>query len=160
MADLRSQKNIASRILKCGVSRVWLDPEKGGDIAEAITTDDIRKLINDGIIKALPKSGISTYRINKKRAQKRKGRQKGKGSRKGAIGTRYNKKTAWMTRIRSIRKMLINLKAQKRIDGKTYRNIYIQSKSGVFRSKSHVMIYLERNNLLLKEENKVDNISQ
>ncbi len=60
MPDLRSQKILSSRILKCGVTRVWFDPARANDIAEAITSDDIRKLINDDIIVALPKRGISS----------------------------------------------------------------------------------------------------
>jgi large subunit ribosomal protein L19e len=53
-----------------------------------------------------------------------------------------------------MRKLLIELKTAGKVDNKTYRNIYIKSKSGFFRSRSHIMIYLERNNLLQKEEKK------
>jgi large subunit ribosomal protein L19e len=151
MVDLRNQKMLAARVLKCGATRVWIDPAHGSDVAEAITADDIRKLISDGIIVAVPKKGISSYNIKKRKEQKRKGRSKGKGSRKGKLGTRMRKKEVWMKRIRAIRQMLRDLKQQKRIDSKVYRNIYRKSKSGFFRSKSHVMIYLERNNLLKQE---------
>ena len=148
MPDLRSQKMVASRILKCGLSRVWMDPARPADIAEAITAGDIRALIKDGVIRALPKRGLSGARRRKRALQKKKGRRKGHGSHKGASGTRLSKKEAWMTRIRPIRKLLRQLKAEGRVDNRTYRDIYIKSKSGIFRSKSHVMVYLERNNLL------------
>jgi large subunit ribosomal protein L19e len=148
MPDLRSQKMLAARVLKCGLSRVWIDPSRSADIADAITAEDVRGLIKDGVIRALPKRGISKSRKNVLALQKGKGRRKGRGSRKGALGTRFNKKDAWMVRIRSIRKLLAELKAESRIDNKTYRNIYRKSKSGFFRSRSHVLIHLERNNLL------------
>jgi len=154
MTDLRSQKNLAARILKCGTSRVWFDPVRSNDIAEAITAEDIKKLINDRVIAALPKRGISSYRIKIRKEQKKKGRQKGKGSRKGSIETRLRSKENWMKRIRPIRKMLRSLKSSGRIDNKVYRGMYIKSKSGLFRSKSHVMIYLERNNMLRPEQGK------
>lgn len=151
MADLRSQKQMASRILKCGLTRVWLDPARSADIAEAITAADVRKLIDDGVIREIPKKGISSYRTKKIRSQKKKGRRKGKGSRKGSLGTRMKKKKVWMSRIRALRSLMSELREKKKIDNKTYRDIYIKSKSGFFRSRSHIMIYLERNNLLKGE---------
>ncbi len=155
MTDLRSQKMLSARILKCGVSRVWFDPSRANDIAEAITSDDIRRLVKDGVIAALPKTGNSSYRIKKNNAQKKKGRRKNKGSRKGSLETRQHRKENWMKRIRSIRKLLVEMKMQGMIDGKVYRSMYIKSKSGLFRSKSHVTIYLERNNLLKNSEKNV-----
>lgn len=148
MAGLRSQKAMASRLLKCGLSRVWIDPGRMADVEESITAADIRSLIKDGVIVARPKKGTSSYRRKKIAGQKRKGRRRGRGSRKGNVAGM--KKRIWMTRIRAIRKLLRQLKAEEKIDGRTYRIMYVKSKSGIFRSKSHVMIYLERNNLIKK----------
>jgi large subunit ribosomal protein L19e len=150
--DLKSQKKLASRIMKCGITRVWMDPARSADIAEAITAGDMRKLVNDGVVKAVPKVGVSNFRKNKIAKQKKKGHRKGTGSRKGALGTRLHKKRTWISRIRAMRKLLIELRTAGRIDGKAYRDVYIKSKSGFFRSRSHIMIYLERNNLLKKEK--------
>ncbi len=149
MTELRSQKTMASRIMKCGITRVWIDPERIADVEEAITAEDIRSLVRDGVISAKPKKGNSNFRIKKIMEQKKKGRRRGRGSRKGNVAGL--KKKAWMSRIRAIRKLLRELKAENKIDGKTYRLMYKKSKSGLFRSKSHVMIYLERNNLLKKK---------
>lgn len=131
--------------MKCGKSRVWIDPSRLADVSEAITLGDIRKLARDGVIKKLPETGVSSFRTKKMLAQKAKGRRKGRGSRKGhAIPT----KDVWIKRIRAIRKLIIHLKEEGKIDNKVYRDMYSKSKSGFFRSKSHVMIHLERNNLL------------
>ncbi len=150
--NLKSQKNIAAKILKCGKSRVWLDPARINDISDAITTEDVRKLVKSGVIKALPKKGISSYRIKKQRLQKMKGRRKGKGSRKGKLRTRIPKKRTWIRRIRSLRKLLKELKDKKQIENRVYRKLYMESKSGFFRSRSHLMTYLERNKLLEKDK--------
>ena len=152
MPYLKSQRTVASRILKCGITRVWFDPTRLADIGEAITAEDIRRLVSDGVIRAVQKQGTSNYRKNKLAEQKRKGRRKGRGSRKGHIGTRLRKKKAWISRIRSLRKLLVELRTGGRVDSKTYRDAYIKSKSGYFRSRAHVMLYLERNNLLKKED--------
>lgn len=143
---------MAAKILKCGESRVWLDPTRAADIDESITSEDIRRLIRDGVIAEKPKKGLSSFRKNKIAAQKKKGRRRNRGSVKGKKGTRLHKKKTWMKTIRSIRKLLTELKTTDKIDNKTYRNLYTKSKSGYFRSKSHVMIYLERNNLLQRTE--------
>ena len=148
---MKSQREMAAKVMKCGKSRVWMDPSRLADIEEAITLGDVRHLINDGVIAAQPKKGLSNFRKKKIAAQKKKGRRRGQGSVKGHKGTRVNKKRTWIKTIRSIRKLISELKAKNSIDNKTYRDVYMKSKSGYFRSKSHVMIYLERNNLLKKE---------
>jgi len=145
---LKLQRRVASRILKCGASRVWFDPVRVTDVEEAITSRDIRTLIKDGVIKALPKTGISRFRKQKIAQQKRKGRRKGVGSRKGKIGGRFDKKKAWMNRIRSQRKLLKELRDSGRMEKKTFRKIYRVCKSGFFRSRSHLLNYLEKEGLV------------
>ncbi|MFA4819735.1 MAG: 50S ribosomal protein L19e [Candidatus Aenigmatarchaeota archaeon] len=147
---MKSQCEMAAKIMKCGKSRVWMDPSRLADIADAITSEDVRHLIKDGVIKVKPKKGLSSFRKKKIAAQKKKGRRRGHGSTKGKKGTRLNKKHTWMKTIRSIRKLIKDLKETKSIDNKIYRDIYMKSKSGYFRSRSHVMNYLERNNLIKK----------
>ncbi|KHO48317.1 MAG: 50S ribosomal protein L19, large subunit ribosomal protein L19e [archaeon GW2011_AR5] len=142
---------MAAKIMKCGESRIWLDPTRLADIEEAITSADVRRLIKDGVIARKPKQGLSSFRKNKIAAQKKKGRRRNRGSVKGKKGTRLHKKKTWMKTIRSLRKLMVELKATGKVDNKTYRDLYTKSKSGYFRSKSHIMIYLERNNLLRKD---------
>lgn len=147
---LTTQKRIAARVLKCGRSRVWLDPERVNDIAEAITAQDVRRLVKDGVVKALPKTGVSSYRKKKTAAQKRKGRRRGHGSVKGHIAG--EKKRHWMRTIRAIRDELQKLRNNGAIERKTYRALYARSKSGFFRSRGHLMTYIERNNLLKQKK--------
>jgi len=148
MPDLKSQREIASRVMDCGKSRVWFDPSRTEDIKDAITAEDVRRLVKDGVIKAIPKKGNSGFRTNFVRMQKKKGRRKGKGSMKGPIGTRIGRKRAWIKRIRTLRSLLRELRDNKRIDNATYRKVYMISKSGYLRSRAHLMTYLERSNLL------------
>lgn len=147
--SLTTQKKIAARVLKCGVSRVWLDPERVNDIAEAITAADIRRLVKEGAIVKEQKKGVSTARKKKIALQKKKGRRKGHGSRKKSMA---NEKKHWMKRIRTLRVLLKQLRRDQKIERKTYRGLYRKSKSGFFRSKAHLMNYIERNNLLKGEK--------
>lgn len=151
---LRMQRKVAARILKCGMSRVWFDPVRLPDVEEAITTGDIRRLIKDGVIKAVPKRGISRSRKLKIMMQKRKGRRKGIGSRKGRAGSRTEKKKTWVNKIRSQRVLLKELRTSGRIEKRAFRDIYRMCKSGFFRSRSHLLSYLEKEGLVKPDKEK------
>ena len=139
---------IASRILKCGANRVWLDPSRMADIEEAITAADVRRLINDGVIRAEQKKGVSSWRTKKAAAQKRKGRRKSRGSRKGPIGVRSSRKHQWMKRIRVIRSTLKELLQSGSLQKRKYTRLYKQAKGGFFRSRSHLLVTLEKEGIV------------
>src|SRR3989338_6604095 len=101
--NLRSKKLMASKVLKVGLGRVWFDPSKFTEIKEAITREDIRKLISHGIILVKQKEGISRGGFREVIKQKRKGRKKGPGSKKGKNTSRLGRKEAWVDRIRAQR---------------------------------------------------------
>ncbi|MBI4018187.1 MAG: 50S ribosomal protein L19e [Candidatus Aenigmarchaeota archaeon] len=149
--SLETQRKIAARVMKCGASRVWLDPERISDIEEAITAADIRRLVKDGAVRKEQKKGVSRSRKSKIARQKSRGRRKGHGSKKGSLS---GGKKEWVKRIRVLRKMLREFRSQRRIENRTYRELYMKSKSGFFRSRGHLMTYMERNNLLKKAEEK------
>ena len=50
MTNIRSVKRMAADLLKCGVTKVWIDPEKVEEAKKAITKEDVRRLIKTGII--------------------------------------------------------------------------------------------------------------
>jgi len=146
--NLKRQKRLAADILKCGKNRIWMDPEQIEEIEGAVTRRDIDNLINQGIIKAKQKKGISKGRIRKKKEQKLKGRQKGHGSRKGKAGARFPKKRRWIQRIRPIRQYLKKLKEDKKIDTQSYRKYYRKAKGGEFKNKAHLKTHLVMDGIL------------
>jgi len=137
------QKKLAARILKVGESRVWLDSSKTKDIEAAITKIDIRKLIKQGTIKALPE------KLHKPREKKK--RRKGPGRKKGSMFAKVTAKERWISTVRPLRKMLKELRQTGQIDKPTYRKLYLLVKGGMFRSRSHLKIYLEQHGLLKKK---------
>lgn len=136
------QKKLASKILKVGESRVWLDPSKQKDIEKAITKWDIRKLIKQGAIKALPE------KLHKPRERKK--RRRGPGSKKGGKYAIVTRKERWISIVRPLREMLKELKSSKQIDNQTYKKLYKLVKGGMFRSRAHLKTYLEQHDLLKK----------
>jgi len=144
------QKKLASQILKCSKKRIWFDPSSLDEIKEAITKVDVRSLINQGIIKRKPVTGISKSRVRKRKEQRKKGRQKGFGSRKGKRTARLSKKKAWMGKIRVQREFIRLLRGKKVIDIPTYRSLYKKCSGGFFRSKRHIKLYIDEHELIKK----------
>jgi large subunit ribosomal protein L19e len=145
-----SRKRIAARILKCSPKRVRLDPNELPDIKEALTRADLRGLIHDGIIKAVKKKGVSRGRAKERHLKKRKGQRSGLGKRKGTATARTPKKLKWMNTIRLQRRFLKELRGQGNIGTSTYRELYRKSKGGFFRSKRHLLIYMNERKLIQK----------
>src|SRR3989344_1236065 len=145
--NLKTQHRIAASLKDAGKKRVWIDPSKFSEVKEAITKKDIRTLIKKGVIKIIHKRGISSFRINKRRLQKRKGRRKGIGSRKGAFGARMPRKRIWMIKIRIQKNFLKELRDKNMVSKKNYRILYKKAKGGFFRSLRHVKLFIEEHNL-------------
>ena len=143
MSDVASQKRIVASVLKCGINRVWFDPSRLSDIENAISREDLRALITDGAIKARQKKGVSRGRARARIAQRSYGHRKGPGKRKGAAGARKPSKTAWVQKIRAIRKVLVELRAAGTIDPHLYRILYRKAAGGQFRSVAHMKAQME-----------------
>ena len=146
--DLKLQKRLVAQVAGVGIARVVFDQTQLEDISEAITKADIRALISQKIIKILPVKGISRHRARKRQTQRKKGRRRGSGTRKGTAKARTPKKRKWINTIRSQRRLLKYFKDKKRITPQAFRKVYAKAKGGEFRSKSHMKLYLERNNLI------------
>jgi len=151
---LNNQKRIAASLLKTSKKNVWLDPSRLDEIKEAITKTDVRALIAGGAIKAKQKEGVSRSRARKIIIQKRKGRRKGPGSKKGRTTARLPKKISWMAAIRLQRSFLKELRDKKIIKPGVYQLLYRKSKGGFFRSKRHIKLYIEEHKLAEKNVKK------
>jgi large subunit ribosomal protein L19e len=146
--DLKNQRRMAAEILKCGENRVWIDPTRMEDVSDAITRADIRRRINDKAIRAKQKKGVSRGRARYTQGQKKKGKQRGQGSRKGSKHARKPKKQAWIETIRPIRAQLRYYRDTKKIDSKTYRKLYRRAKGGMFKNKARLRAHLISEGLL------------
>lgn len=145
--NLRSQKKLASEILGSGMSRVKIDTARLEDVDAAITREEIRKLAHEGAIRIVQKKGVSRGRIRIIQAQKKKGRRKGAGTRRGKAGARSPKKTSWIRDVRAVRRRLRALRDRKELPDHAYRHLYLMIKGGTFRSVSRLEQYLEAQSL-------------
>ncbi len=142
--DLKIQKRIASELLKVGKSRVWIDPSKIDEISESITKQDVRELIEKGYIKAKKKKGVSRGRAKELHKQRKKGRKRGYGKRKGTFNARMKDKKKWMNKVRVLRRVLSRYNKDGELNPKMYRELYLKIKGNFFRNSSHLKSYIEK----------------
>ncbi len=158
---IRSVKRMASELLKAGISRIRvINPEEA---EKAITRQDVKNLIKKGLVIKVQKKGTSKFASRKLKLQKKKGRRRGKGSRKGKKTARNPKKPQWIKTIRALRSLLKELKDNGQIERKVYTEFYKRIGGGEFRNKKHLLTYLKEHELLKKrprrsKNEKVENI--
>ena len=142
--DVKNQKRMAARILKCGVEKVWIDPEELEEVSKAITKADVRRLIRRNIIGRRVSNSQSRGRARKIIGQKKLGRRRNRGSRKGKKLAATSKKREWIKTIRPIRKALKKMRESGQITKSQYRKLYLMAKGGRFKSKSHLNLYIKK----------------
>ena len=144
MTDLRAQRRLAADVLGVGKGRVTFDDDAQAEIADAITREDIRELIADGVIRTEKARGNSRGRARERQKKRAYGHRKGAGSRKGKAGGRQNKKKDWQSRIRAQRKALKSHR-DAGLDRSAYRELYNMASGGEFDSVADLERYMRNN---------------
>jgi large subunit ribosomal protein L19e len=148
--NVTAQKRMAAEILKCGIHRIYIEPDFIDEVIMAITREDIRNLIQQGIIQKRKEKGISKYRTNLNRLRKKRGRARGYGKRKGVATARNPTKRAWINTIRPLRRELKELRDTGKIERSVYRKMYLRAKGGSFKSVATLQRYLKEHKLIKK----------
>jgi len=150
--NVKNQKRLAAQILRVGKRRILLDNSKLSEIKEAITKTDLRSLIAAGAVKRKPVKGHSRAHARKILIQKRKGKRKNAGSKKGKKTTFIPRKQAWVMKVRTQRKFIKNLKDKKLISNNNFRDLYSRVKNNRFRNIRLIKSYIEENKLIEKND--------
>ena len=145
MTDLKAQRRMAADVMDVGKDRVWMDPEAQGEIAEAITREDVRDLVDEGTIRAKDATGNSRGRARERDAKRAYGHRSGAGSRKGSAGARRNRKRAWISKIRAQRERLRELRDEGPLSRSEYRTLYDKAGGGEFDSVDRLEAYIRTN---------------
>ena len=146
---MKLQKRLAAAVIGCSEKKIVFDENRLDEIKEAITKADIKNLIRTGSIIVLQKRGISRSRTNERKRQKAKGRLSGHGSRKGSANARSEgRKRIWINKVRLQRRFASALLNSNKVDKMTYKDLYRKIKGGYFRSKGHIIVYLEEKGIL------------
>lgn len=142
MSDLSLQKRLAAEILKVGVSRVRIDPARIEDVESALTKEDVRRLIESGVIWAEQAKGNSRGRWRELHEKRKRGHRRGYGKRKGSRKSRSDAEEIYVYTARKLRRYLRWLRDEEIIDRKTYRVLYLRIKGGMFRNLSDLKRHL------------------
>jgi large subunit ribosomal protein L19e len=143
MTDLRAQRRLAADLLDVGKNRVWLDPDEQDELADAITREDIRGLIQQGVIRAEQKEGNSRGRVRERRKKRAYGHRKGPGTRKGKAGARQSDKDRWKRTVRAQRQKLRELRDDGTLTPGQYRELYNKSRGGEFPDVRRLLNFIE-----------------
>ena len=137
-------RRLAADILNVGERRVWIDPTQVEEVKKMATRADVKGLIDKGTVKKLPVAG-------RKKATKKK--RKNKGSKKGNIAN--TEKKEWMVKVRSQRRLLRAILKDGALQTDEKRKVYSRIKSGLFRNKKAMLIYLKENKMIAADYEEV-----
>ncbi len=138
--SLKVVRRLAAETLGVGESRIWLDPEAFERLSMAVSREDIRRLVHDGVIRVKPKKGVSRGRARRVRRQKKKGLRRGPGSRKGSRSG--ERKRRWIMQVRALRKYLKMLRDRRIISRRDYRRLRGYVKGGMLKTRAQIRAYI------------------
>jgi len=131
--SLSSRKAMAAKLLKAGTTRVRFHTDSLDRVSDAVTRDDMRKLIRAGDIWAEQKKGISGGR-KKLSKEKRSRRGRGPGSKSGRDSTRTPRKRSWVNQVRHLRGYLKLMKKRGELSPVEFKRFYLKVKGGDVRT--------------------------
>lgn len=137
VVNIKKKRELVARILGVGANRIRFEPDRLEDVADSITRNDIRSLVNSGAIWTVQQKGTSRGRSSDKRSVW-KMHGKGQGSKKGKRTARVGKKEVYVVRVRSMRYHLKVLKDRKDITNDIYWSLYKKVNGGQVRSLAHL----------------------
>jgi large subunit ribosomal protein L19e len=135
-------KEIAAGLLKIGHTKVWVKPGEETRLKEAMTKEDVRTLISEGLVKVRKANEQSRGRTRKLLAKKKKGRKKGAGKKKGKETARRKLKKEWISNVRSQRRKLAELRTEAKEAG-IYSVAYQRVKGSYFRGRKHLEEFIK-----------------
>ena len=136
--DAKKLRRLTAHILGVGEKKILITDGLNERIGEAITKDDVRQLIKDGIVRKRRGNEHSRGRARILHAKRKKGRKRGKGRRYGTKKARSQTKKKWQMSVRAQRKKLREMRVKKMNLRISYRKAYNRIKGGFFKEKKQL----------------------
>ncbi|MCX6798742.1 MAG: 50S ribosomal protein L19e [Candidatus Diapherotrites archaeon] len=143
--QLEKVRRLAVQVLKAGSGAIWMDPKESEKIQSAMTKDDVRELVKQGLIKKRKPQYKSMGMARILHEKRKKGRRSGHGKRTGSKKARMEGKAHWMKNVRSQRKMLRELRGTNAaaVEKIGYRRMYKMVKGNFFKGKNYLKAFVE-----------------
>lgn len=148
--SIKLTRRIAGRMLKRGVSNVRIKAGSLEDAKKAITSSDVKALIDKGGVYALPKKHNISARGKILKKKRNQGRSRGPGRRKGTKKARGG--VEYKKRIRGQRRVLKELRRDKLLDGALFRKLYLLVKGGNFSNKATLLNHVRSRGVEISDE--------
>ncbi len=146
---LNKLKDMAGKILKKSKHKLILKEDKleanKKMVSDAITKDDVRKIIVEGIVEKKKNTGHSRGAARILLEKKKLKRKRGPGKRKGTKSAR-KKTNEHNLKVRALRKRLRELKKENKLNDKNYNKLYLRIKGNYFKGKKHLEEYINGEN--------------
>jgi len=142
VVNLKAKKRLAARVSGVGVNRIKFDTDHLDDIADAITRENIRSLFTANTIRIKSFTGTSRGRAHVKKAQRNK-RGTTQGSKQGRKGARVGKKTVYVAKVRSLRRLLKIAKDRKDLTNPEFWILYKKVGGNTVRNKAHLRTLMD-----------------
>lgn len=136
MARVAFVQRLASRIMRTGLNKVWIDPQETQRVAEVKTRSDVRKLIEDKIVIKKLDHHNSRAKSRERLEAKKKGRHMGPGKKKGTRNARMSDHDIWIKKIRNMRTKLKEMKSEGKLTIEEYRTFRQKAKGNLFKNKN------------------------
>src|SRR3989344_2573355 len=139
-------RRLAASIANAGQSRIKIiDAAKA---KEALTRDDVRSLLKQGVIVIEQKKGVGRSKARFKHSRTHSGRRRGVGSSKGSAFAGKSRKARWVEKVRSQRKLLKSVKSG--LAEGASRKLYSMVKGNLFKTKKQMLTYARENKYMKK----------
>ena len=136
--DAKKLRRLAAHVLGVGEKKIVITDGANERINEAITKDDVRQLIKDGVVKKRKRNEHSRGRARILHEKRKKGRKRGRGRRYGTKKARVQVKNKWKMSVRAQRKKLRDMRDKKMKLKISYREAYNRIKGGFFKEKKQL----------------------
>ena len=139
--SIKFTKRAAAQILKRGESAIRIKTGSVTDASNALTKEDVRKLISSGAVYALKEKKNLSLNSKKLKKLRSEGRRRGTGRRKGTRKARMGRR--WEKKVRSQRNLLKEVKKLGLIENKDYNSYYRHIKGNMYATKATLILHMK-----------------